>query len=95
MSERANRNKANALLAAISRRYYDAIPLDALLDAARIVGEPVQEDGTPWSGLLCGRTGRASIELAGSKAALQLQWYRMGAVVNGTAARYEVNAYIS
>lgn len=83
------RNAANAALAILCRAYYDAIPLDALFAVARMVGEPVQEDGTPWSGLLCGREGRAQFELATSRHCLNLQWYKM------ESGRFEVNAYIS
>jgi len=83
------RSAANNQLHTIGRTYYRAIPLSEIFQAARLVGEPVQEDGTPWSGLLCGREGRAEIELNGSRLWLHLQWYRL------ESGNYEVNAYVS
>ncbi len=90
MSKAATRKAANDQLHALcTAGYYDAIPLSAMFDAARNVGEPVQEDGEPWAGFLCGREGRASIDLRDSKLCLQVQWYAM------PSGRFEVNAYVS
>jgi len=54
----------------------------------------VQEDGTPWSGILCGDDGNTSIELKIDdklidNAMLILQWHKM------ESGRYEINTYIS
>lgn len=73
----------------ICRTYHQTIPLNDLLDAVRPVGEPVDVDGTPWAGLLCGRDGRTSIELKGSRRWLHVQWFKFD------TGRYEVNAYVS
>jgi hypothetical protein len=83
--------KAQSTLAALSSQYHGAIPLDAMFDACRAAGlNPVQEDGTPWAGVLCGREGRATIALADSRKCLQLSWHKME-----VTGRYEVTAYIS
>ena len=81
--------KANDQLHAVCAGYHPAIPLSKIFDAARIVGEPIQEDGTPWTGILCGRNGGANIEIRGSKCRLHFQWYTM------ESGRYEVVAYIA
>lgn len=82
--------KLQSELVEISRSYYEHIPLGAMLVACEDAGlKPVDEDGSPWEGFLCGHEGRASIALEGSRKALQIQWYRM------ESGRFEVNAYVS
>ena len=54
----------------------------------------VQEDGTLWSGFLCGRESRTSIDLVYNKNpvknfCLRLSWYQY------ETGRYEINTYIS
>jgi hypothetical protein len=82
------------------KQYFKTIPLDeifGILRARQI--EPIQEDGTVWSGFLTGSKGRATIDLAiydpdsetlkpviGS--ALILTWYKMG------SGNWEVIAYL-
>lgn len=74
----------------ISGQYHAGIPIGKILDSVRSQGfEPVQEDGTPWEGMLTGAEGRASIDLKGSKKALHVQWYKM------PSGKYEVNAYLN
>jgi hypothetical protein len=86
-----NANKVNAQLADLSRIYHNAIPLNVIFDVCRAQSfEPVQEDGTPWAGLLCGREGRADIELTNTRKWLHLQWFKME-----HTGRYEINAYIA
>ena len=76
-------------LRTISAEYHHAIPIGKILDAARSQGfEPLQEDGTPWEGMLTGADGRTSIDLKGSKKALHVQWHKM------PSGKYEVNAYM-
>lgn len=63
--------------------HFVSIPLDKIFEICRKHdASPVQEDGTPWSGLLCGNEGRATIELCDAegrthKQCLQLNWYRL------------------
>ena len=81
-------------LRAISSQYWKAVPLKEIFQAVEQRGyQPVQEDLTPWQGLLTGRNGRADINLAKSGKMqtlyLHLQWYRM------ESGNYEVTAYIS
>jgi hypothetical protein len=87
---------AQAKLADLSKQYHKHIPLGDVLDAAKASGlDPVQEDGTPWSGFLTGADGRATIALVDrktgkpSKRALSVQWHRM------PSGNHELNAYIS
>jgi hypothetical protein len=95
------KKRMNKDLAEISRNYHRAIPLDDIFKSLKKEGVvPVQEDMTPWAGLLLGRDGRASIELVRSdefgiyhpvaNAMLVLSWYKMEQTGN-----YEVNAYVS
>ena len=81
--------KANNQLHSICFGYHRTIPVSAIFEAARVVGEPLQEDGAPWQGFLCGREGRADIDLEGSRLCLHFQWYRL------ESGNYEVNAYIA
>lgn len=66
-SQRSAARQANEQLYGLCRVYHKRIPLTAIFGIARLVGEPIQEDGMPWSGILCGREGRASIDLQDSK----------------------------
>ena len=78
-----------------SKNYFDSIPLTQifeLLNSRDIIA--IQEDGTLWSGFLCGNKGNVSIELKTNNeiinnAMLILQWYKM------ESGRYEINTYIS
>jgi hypothetical protein len=70
--------------------YFDAIPLSDIFDVIRRhSGEPVQEDGTPWSGFLCGTEGTAIIGISGFRSCLRIDWYKM------PSGRYEVVVYVS
>jgi hypothetical protein len=84
----------NAYLAdVVGRKYWQHIPLDDIFAKLRENGlEPVQEDGTPWSGMLLGRDGRTNIELTtdGPKRFLSLSYHKMDVTGN-----YEVTAYVS
>ena len=92
-------NKLHKLTA---NTYFDAIPLNlmngVLAEKAMFMAD---EDGTPWSGFLCGREGRASFAIGYQdhtttrtgmvemdKAALTVTWYKM------QSGRYEVVAYV-
>jgi len=75
--------------------YFDKIPLDeifAIMKKSEM--EAVQEDGTKWSGFLCGKEGRAHIafKFEGEpfdKSVLYLSWYQM------QSGRFEVVCYLS
>ena len=80
--------------------YFRDIPLGDLFSALERRGYyPIQEDGTPWSGLLVGRDGQARLDLAVrvdeavwapvKNALLILTWHKMD------SGRYEVGGYIS
>lgn len=81
-------------LAGVSGVLHDKIPLQTIFDHANRAGYiPVQEDGTPWEGMLLGAQGRAIIELKNRYTdkvdnAIALQWYK-----HERTGRYEVNAY--
>lgn len=88
--------KVNGVIADLTRSYQDQIPLGSIFTALHDAGLfPVQEDGTPWSGMLCGREGRAEINLVDANKRpvphrLILSWYRFE-----TTNRYETVSYIS
>lgn len=76
--------------------YHESIPLDTIFAALRKHGLiPVQEDGTPWQGLLCGADSHTTFDLKHGdqpivNAALYLAWYRMDAT-----GHYEIVTYLS
>jgi hypothetical protein len=75
----------------ISSHYYNEIPLDQIFKAiSENGGQAVQEDGTAWSGFLCGESSCTTISVTGIYKVhfLYLGWYRMG------SGRYEINAYL-
>ena len=77
----------------IGRSKHSHVPIDMIFDAVRVRGfEPVQDDGTPWSGMLLGAKGRTSIALQKNgkpaKQGLHVQWEKMD------GGKYEVNAYV-
>lgn len=80
---------ARKQLDVICRQYWPSVPLSQLFAAVRPFAEPIQEDGSPWEGIVAGREGRANIELEGSQQMLHIQWYKM------PSGKFEVNAYIS
>jgi len=100
------RQTVNEYLHAICKDYRNQIPLGDIFTALRRAGlVAVQEDGREWAGLLCGREGRAMIEVApvltatrkpdglaftaADNIALNLSWYKM------ESGRYETNAYLA
>jgi hypothetical protein len=84
------KNRANKELSAVNTCYHIAIPLDLIfLIVSRHIGAVVQEDGSPWSGILCGDEGRAVFAIADSKISLYLSWYKM------SSGRYEIVSYVS
>ena len=71
--------------------YFSSIPLDTLfmIVETKTKSKIVQEDGTPWSGILCGDNSMARFAIAGRKYGLFIQWYKM------ESGRYEITAYVS
>ena len=92
---RASHNRINAKLTRIGKSYHEHVPLGIMfgyLNEEGIIA--TQEDGTQWSGILSGKEGRATIDLAGPEgpivnSMLVLSWYRMD------SGRYEVVAGLS
>jgi len=76
--------------------YHPSIPLDELFSILnRYAIDAIQEDGTPWSGFLCGEQGQCNFELVYMpthellKHMLVLTWYKF------ETGRYEIVSYIS
>ncbi|RLG42606.1 MAG: hypothetical protein DRO05_00585 [Thermoproteota archaeon] len=87
------RKKVNSLLYEVTRGWFRHIPLDSIFWALEQHGlKPVQEDGTPWAGFLCGAEGKTDIALQKDEKiiqeALHLRWYRHGMY-------YEITAYVN
>lgn len=74
--------------------YFDQIPLGDLDTIIRKHGfMVVDEEGSPWSGFLCGREGTAVFDIHSldgklAKYRLVLQWYKM------PSGRYEITSYV-
>lgn len=85
------KTKINERIATICSRFHDSIPMESIFLACKAHGyEPLQEDGTPWSGFLCGRDGKANIDLSNTDSMLVLCWHKFE-----TTGRYEVVSYVS
>lgn len=97
------RAAGEALSRVLEPTYFGEIPIRAVDEGLRRAGLLlIQEDGEPWSGLLTGRDGRASIDVAPvsseqngvytayTNTALYITWHRMDETGN-----YEVVAYLS
>ena len=88
--------KANSKLWKFTQMYQPFVPMEGIFKAVREGNMlPVQEDGTPWQGVLCGDDGDARINLTDMEHReidhlLVLTWHRMEQT--GT---YEVNCYVS
>jgi hypothetical protein len=89
-TNQTTKNRINRELYPLSTSYHLAIPLDIIFGIVeKHVGMVVQEDGTRWSGLLCGDEGRANFAIANSRLVLYLGWYQMPSGV------YEITLYVS
>jgi hypothetical protein len=71
--------------------YHPEIPLSDIFSIVeRHAGKVVQEDGTTWSGWLCGEDGEASFQIETRKRFwLRIQWHKM------QSGNYEITAYVS
>ena len=90
-----DRAKINKQLFDINALFHERIPVDSIFQVLEHHGiMPVQEDGTKWSGLLCGRSGEVKIDLVDEATKtplnhlLVISWYRH-------EIRYEVTSYVS
>lgn len=88
------RKRVNNILAAIIPTFVEEIPIDNMFNVIKEHdGLPVQEDGTEWSGILCGAEGQTKIQITHplfSKGFfLHLSWYKM------QSGRYEIVVYVS
>lgn len=70
--------------------YHPLIPLFHIFEIVRAhIGEVVQEDGTPWSGLLLGDDSSANFDIENSRLVLRVMWHKM------PSGNYEITAYVS
>jgi len=84
------RKRINKSLYAISKIYHPEIPLDKIFGALETEGVvPLQEDGTRWSGILCGDNASMRVNTSNPKIFLYVGWYKM------PSGNYEINAYVS
>lgn len=89
MSTQTVKNQTNRALKPFNG-YFDEIPLPGIFQIVKIfAGQVVQEDGTPWSGFLCGAAGSARFNVEGYRFHLMVSWYLMG------SGRYEICAYVA
>lgn len=87
---RTTKARVNRDLAQIGRIYHDEIPLDQIFCILRQAGlQPIDIDGTPWSGIICGSDARTRIQIRGQRFSLELAWFTM------PSGRYEITAYLS
>lgn len=90
MDNRTIKARINKSLSVLNRVYHEAIPMGDIFEVIRrFDGEPMDEDGSKWSGILCGDEGTARIAISGLRCTLMVQWFRM------QSGRYELNAYVS
>lgn len=80
----------------VGRKYHPHIPIDDIFSKIRENGfEPLQEDGTSWSGMLLGKSERANIGLRDEATGkvnkwLSISWHKMD-----VTGKFEVTAYVS
>jgi hypothetical protein len=88
-STQTTKNQINKALSNLGT-YHAEIPLSQIFEiVSKKAGEVVQEDGTKWSGFLCGENGQTCFDIAGVKFHLFLSWYTM------PSGRYEITVYVS
>lgn len=89
------RKAVNKKLGAISSTHHISVPIteiDQVLRDSEM--KLIQEDGTDWSGFLCGRQGGCHIQVASMDGTpypnlLCLQWYK------DQSTTFEINCYLS
>lgn len=109
INQKERRLLSSAVNEAVSESYYSEIPLDDIDDNLRQRGFLLlQEDDTPWSGMLLGREGSALIPIGRlnqtkdvggetgyqpiENAAISLSWYKDD---KRRDSKYDVVAYLS
>jgi len=95
----ADRKKMNARFYELGKKYHEAIPLHDISVTLQDHGlELLDDDYTPWSGLLCGSNSQCTFNVgqhtdngydAVKNSVLCLSWYRM------PSGRYEIVVYLS
>ena len=81
--------KVNKQLVALPT-YHASIPLSTIFQICKNFDlDVVDEDGTPWSGVLCGDSGHALFKIACVRNVVVLDWYKM------PSGNYEITCYIS
>jgi hypothetical protein len=89
-SNQTTKNRINREIYPLTTHYYLAIPLDIIFSIVeKHAGMVIQEDGTKWSGILCGENGSGRFAIKNSKLILYLGWYQM------PSGNYEITAYVS
>lgn len=73
---------------------FESIPIDQLAEALHTKDATIlQEDGTEFSGIFCGREGESCLEVKSTQAVksfwMRLTWYKR------ESGRYEIVCYIS
>jgi hypothetical protein len=85
------KNRVNKFLNILGKHYFTEIPLDKIFAFVETGFESkiIDEDGTPWSGLLLGDNSRTTFKIENIKYTLFLSWYKM------PSGNYEIVAYVS
>jgi hypothetical protein len=85
------KNRVNKFLNILGKYYFTEIPLDKIFAFVETGFESkiIDEDGTPWSGLLLGDNSHTTFKIKNIKYTLFLSWYKM------PSGNYEIVAYVS
>jgi hypothetical protein len=88
---KTQKDNVNKQLNALGKNYFSSIPLNLIFSIVEIGFESkiIDEDGTPWSGLLLGNNSHTTFDIRDRKYVLFLSWYRM------PSGNYEIVAYVS
>jgi len=90
-TSKSRKDNVNKLLNILGKTYFPAIPLDLIFAIVETGFENkiIDEDGTPWSGLLLGDNSHTAFKIKNIKYTLFLSWYKM------PSGNYEIVAYVS
>ena len=91
MNTTQEKRSINKELNAVNKIYYPHIPLSLIFTIVENHTKSmiVQEDGTKWSGLLCGEDGTGNFAIARRRYILRLMWHRM------SSGNYEIVSYVT
>lgn len=91
-----SRRKINGRLNnTVNYTYHESIPMSLIVEALGTQGTwMIQEDETPWSGVICGTNGVATFRIANERGEITncrvfMSWYKM------SSGNYEIIAYVS